>query len=195
MAQGLSQGVKPSSFFREVAVLLNQSILALRHLPKPVVCAMNGVAAGGGIGWVLACDLVVAAKNSIFDPGYVRIALTPDGGTSTFITRLIGLKRASEFFLLGKPITAQQAFELGMINQVQEPDKVFEHALALAKKLASGPAEALAQTKHLLNQSSLSDLAERLEDEMKAICHQADQPDFKEGLTAFFEKRKPTFKD
>ena len=195
MAQGLSQGIRPSNFFREVAVLLNQSILALRKLPKPVVCAMNGVAAGGGIGWALACDLVVAAENSVFDPGYVRIALTPDGGTSTFITRLIGLKRASEFFLLGKPMNAAKALELGVINQTAKPDKVLETALALAQKLAQGPAEALAQTKRLLNQANLDDLAERLEDERKTIEHQADQPDFKEGITAFFEKRKPIFKD
>ncbi|KIX11660.1 enoyl-CoA hydratase [Dethiosulfatarculus sandiegensis] len=195
MAQGLSQGIRPSNFFREVAVLLNQSILALRKLPKPVVCAMTGVAAGGGIGWALACDLVVAAENSVFDPGYVRIALTPDGGTSTFITRLIGLKKASEFFLLGKPMNAAKALELGVINQTAKPDKVLETALALAQKLAQGPAEALAQTKRLLNQANLGDLAERLEDERKTIEHQADQPDFKEGITAFFEKRKPIFKD
>ncbi|MBI5524667.1 MAG: enoyl-CoA hydratase/isomerase family protein [Desulfarculus sp.] len=195
MAEKVLGGRPTKPFFTEITAILNRSIITLRRLSKPVVCALNGVAAGGGLGWCLACDLVVAAQSARLDPAYVRIAVNPDGGASALVTRLIGLKRASEFFLLGRVLTAQEALEWGMVNRVVEDGQLLPQALELAQALAAGPAKALAATKALLNRAVLGDLEGILEDERQGIIELADQPDFVEGIKAFVEKRKPQFKD
>jgi 2-(1,2-epoxy-1,2-dihydrophenyl)acetyl-CoA isomerase len=193
MKAGLEAGADPAEFFCEVAAVLNRSIITLRRLPKPVVCAMNGVASGGGLGWALACDLVVMAAGARFDPGYVRIAVNPDGGSTALVTRLIGLKRASEFFMRGRPIDSDTALAWGMVNEVCAPEQVVDRALELAGELAQGPPEALAMTKDLLNRSVLADLETVLENERQEIMRLSRRPDFAEGIRAFFEKRRPSF--
>lgn len=190
----LVQSGRPSKpFFSEIAALLNLTIITLRRITKPVICALNGVAAGGGLGWCLGCDLVVAAESARLDPGYVRIAVSPDGGSSVLVPRLIGLKRATEFFMLGRVLSAREALEWGMVNRVVPDGELMDQALALAAELASGPAEALAATKALLNRATLGDLEGLLEDERQSIVGLVDQPDYKEGIKAFFERRKPQF--
>lgn len=186
-----NQASKP--FFADISAVLNRSIITLRRLSKPVVCALNGVAAGGGLGWCLACDLVVASEEARLDPGYIRIAMCPDGGASAFITGILGLQRASEFFLLGRVLTAQQAQEWGLVNQVVPADQVLTQALALAQQLAQGPRLALAHTKALINQAALPNLEATLEEERLRLVELADQPDFIEGIRAFFERRPPKF--
>lgn len=193
MADILARGERPSPFFSEVGAVLNRSVITLRRLSKPVVCALNGVVAGGGLGWCLGCDLVVAAQSARLDPGYIRIAVCPDGGASALVTRLIGHKRASEFFLLGRALSAAEALEWGLVNRVVADDKVLAEALAMAGQLAQSPRQALAATKALLNQAVLGDLETVLEQERQAIMALADQPDFAEGIKAFFERRKPEF--
>ncbi|MFH1059197.1 MAG: enoyl-CoA hydratase-related protein [Pseudomonadota bacterium] len=193
MADILARGDKPGPWFSDVGAVLNRSVITLRRLTKPVVCALNGVAAGGGLGWCLGCDLVVAARGARLDPGYIRIAVCPDGGASALVTRLIGHKRASEFFLLGRVLTADEAFAWGMVNRVVADDHVLDEALAMAGQLAQSPRQALAATKALLNQAVLGDLETILEEERRAIMALADQPDFAEGIQAFFERRKPEF--
>ena len=189
----LQKGQDPAPWFSDIGAILNRSIITLRRLPKPVVCALNGVAAGGGLGWCLACDLVVAAARARLDPGYVRIAVCPDGGASALVTRLIGHKRASEFFLLGRVLKAAEALDWGLVNRVVADGQVVDEALKLAQELAAGPAQALAATKALLNQATLGDLETILEEERQAIARLSSQPDFAEGITAFFEKRRPNF--
>jgi 2-(1,2-epoxy-1,2-dihydrophenyl)acetyl-CoA isomerase len=135
----------------------------------------------------------VIAASARLDPGYVRIAVNPDGGTSVLVSRLIGLKRASEFFMLGRVLSAQEALDWGMVNRVVPDDQVLSESLDLARQLAAGPARALMATKTLLNQATLGDLEGILEDERRWIIELADQPDFIEGIKAFFEKRKPNF--
>jgi 2-(1,2-epoxy-1,2-dihydrophenyl)acetyl-CoA isomerase len=193
MGEGLARGDDPAEFFCEVAAVLNRTIITLRRHSKPIVCAMNGVASGGGLGWALSCDLIVMAKNAKFDPGYIRIAVNPDGGASVLISRLIGAKRAAAFFMLGQPINSQNALEWGMVNQVVEEDQVLESALALAGQLAQGPLQAMASTKALINQALFGDLEGILENERRAILELCQKPDFAEGIKAFFEKRKPKF--
>ncbi len=193
MGEILASGRSAGPFFSEIAAVLNRSIITLRRLGKPVVCALNGVAAGAGLGWALACDLVVAAEGARLDPGYIRIAVTPDGGTSALVTRLIGHKRASEFFLLGRVLAAREALEWGMVNRVVPDDQVVAEALAVAGQLAQAPRQALRATKALLNQAILGDLETILEEERQAIVGMVDLPDFAEGIRAFFERRKPTF--
>ena len=193
MHKHLEAGQSMRGYFFELVAILHRSIITLRRLGKPVVCALNGVAAGGGLGWALACDLVVASAKARFDPGYIRIALNPDGGSSVFITRLIGHKRASQFFLTGKAIKAPEALAWGMVNEVVEPGEELERALKLAGRLAQGPAQALAATKQLLNQAAWGDLETLLEEERQALCRLADQPHYAEGIRAFMEKRPPRF--
>lgn len=193
MAQVLESGEKPGLFFSELVALFNRLIITMRRLKKPVVCAVNGVASGGGLGLALACDLVLAVNTASFDPGYIRIALSPDGGATAFFTRLIGLKRASEFFLLGQPISIQKAHEWGMVNQLAEPGELLPQAVECARKLGQGPAGALASTKALLNQAVFADLESVLEKERLKMSDLSDRPDFAEGVKAFFEKRKPSF--
>ncbi|MBU1275395.1 MAG: enoyl-CoA hydratase/isomerase family protein [Proteobacteria bacterium] len=193
MAEALGSGLKPGIFFSELAAMLHRSITTLRRLPQPVVCALNGVVSGGGIGWALSCDLVVASRKAVFDPGYIRIAVSPDGGSTALITRLLGVQRASAFFMLSQTIDAATAQAWGLVNRVVEPEVVVDEALAVAQRLAKGPATALAQTKALLNQALFGDLETVMENERQSLCRLSDQPDFAEGIAAFFEKRKPNF--
>ncbi|MCF8034370.1 MAG: enoyl-CoA hydratase/isomerase family protein [Desulfarculaceae bacterium] len=193
MQQGLAEGKPPAPFFSELAAILHRSISTMRRLPKPVVCALNGVAAGGGMGWVLASDMVVASRAARLEPAYIKIGLTPDGGSTALLARALGPHRAAEFFMLGQGMNAQTAFEHGLFNQVVEPDQELDTALELAEGLAAGPATALAQTKALLNSSLYGDLEKVMEDERQSICAMSTGPEFLEGITAFFEKRKPSF--
>ncbi|MCF8042858.1 MAG: enoyl-CoA hydratase/isomerase family protein [Desulfarculaceae bacterium] len=193
MAKALGRGEKPSLFFSELAALLHRSVSTLRRLPKPVVCALNGVVSGGGLGLALSCDMVVASQKAKFDPGYIRIAVSPDGGSTALVTRVLGLQRASAFFMLSEVIDAETAQAWGLVNRVVEPEALLEEALAVAQRLAKGPATALAQTKALLNQAMYGDLETVMENERQSLCRLGDQPDFAEGITAFFEKRKPEF--
>ncbi|MBU4565579.1 MAG: enoyl-CoA hydratase/isomerase family protein [Proteobacteria bacterium] len=193
MAKALKSGEKPSIFFSELAAMLHRSVSALRRLPKPVVCALNGVVSGGGIGWALSCDVVVASDKARFDPGYIRIALSPDGGSTALITRVLGLQRASAFFMLSEAIDAPTAQAWGLVNRVVAPEALMDEALAVAQRLAKGPATALAQTKALLNQAMFGDLETVMENERQSLSRLGDQPDFAEGIAAFFEKRKPEF--
>ncbi len=180
-------------FFSDLAYILAKTVITLRRLRLPVVAAVNGPVAGGGLAWALGCDLVVASEKARFDPAYIRIAVSPDGAASAFVPRLIGHKRASEFFLLGKAVSAAQALEWGMINRVAPPGEVLDTAMALANELANGPAQALAATKDLLNQAVYGDLEGLMEQERQSIMRLSLLPDFSEGIRAFFEKRKPEF--
>ncbi len=193
MKQMLDQGADPAEFFQELVYVLNRTIIALRRLPQPVVAAVNGVAAGGGLGWSLGCDLLVAAQSARFDPAYVRIAVSPDGGSTALIPRLIGHKRASAFFMLGRPIDAETALAWGMVNEVVEDGKALERALEIADELAAGPPQALASTKALINQALFGDLETILQNERMEIVRLSTKPDFREGIKAFFEKRRPEF--
>ena len=193
MAQTLENGESLAGMFAGVAGILNRSIITLRRLSKPVVCALNGVAAGGGLAWALSCDLILAAESARFDPGYIRIALNPDGGNSALVSRLIGLQRASAFFMLGRVIDMATALKWGMVNKVVPDGQVLEEAHALAAELAKAPREALASTKKLLNRAILGDLESILEEERSEIMRLSEMPDFAEGITAFMEKRKPKF--
>jgi len=193
MARILEEGLSPAAFFADLAGVLNRSIITLRRMSKPVVCALNGVASGGGLGWCLGCDLVIAARSARFDPGYIRIAVNPDGGSTALVTRLIGHKRASAFFMLGRVIEMDQALAWGMVNEVVDDGREVARAVEVAQELARGPAEALAATKELLNRAVLGDLETVMEDERFRLMELCERPDFAEGIRAFFEKRPPRF--
>jgi 2-(1,2-epoxy-1,2-dihydrophenyl)acetyl-CoA isomerase len=193
MAEGVKQGLSLGPAFADIAAWLNRTVITLRRMDLPVVCAMNGVASGGGLAWALGCDLIVAARSASFDPAYCRIAVTPDGGSSLLVTSLIGHKRASEFFLLGRALSAEEALQWGLVNQVTADSGLMEASLALARKLSANSRRANALTKALMNRAVLADLERVLEDERKTIVEICQEPDFAEGIRAFFEKRKPRF--
>ena len=181
------QGAAP--FFFRVVDALHRSVLTMRQMKKPVIAAVNGVAAGGGLGWVLAADLVVASPKARFDTAYIRIAASPDGGNSFFLPRLLGPWRTAELFFLGQAFGAQKAHELGLVNRLVEEDRLMEEALALAKDLAGRSRSGLARTKELINASVWSGLAEHLEKEREYLLASADGPDFEAAIKAFFTRK------
>ena len=173
--------------------LYNPSILAVREMPKPVVAAVNGPAAGSGCSLALACDLVVAAESAFFLLAFVNIGLVPDGGVTLTVPARAGFARAAEMALLGERVPATKALEWGLINRVV-PDADFDtSATLLLAHLAKGPTRAYANAKRLLNRTRFTQLAEQLDAEADAQREQGETADFLEGVLAFGEKRPPRF--
>jgi 2-(1,2-epoxy-1,2-dihydrophenyl)acetyl-CoA isomerase len=174
---------------------LHPLLVRLRHMPKPVVAAVQGAAAGFGLSLVLAADLAVAAEDAVFTCGYIHLGTSPDGGMTALLPGIVGLKLASELTLLGERFDAHRALALGLVNRIVAPEQLHTEAEALATRLAAGPTEAYARTKALL-QATVGDAFEaqlRREAENFAACAATD--DFVEGVHAFLEKRRPNFTD
>jgi 2-(1,2-epoxy-1,2-dihydrophenyl)acetyl-CoA isomerase len=176
-----------------VHVTYNPLIRAIRKIEKPVVCAVNGVAAGAGANIALACDIVLASKDASFIQSFSKIGLVPDSGGTFFLPRLAGLARATAMTMLGEKITAERALEFGMIYRVCEPAELAAQSLDVARSLATMPTRALGLTKRALNQSSVADLDAQLETEAKLQGAAGRSSDFREGVAAFLAKRKPNF--
>ena len=168
-------------------------ITGLRELPKPVLAAVNGPAVGIGCSLALACDLVMARESAYFLLAFVNIGLVPDGGSSLLVPERVGLTRAAEMALLGERIGATQALDWGLINRVA-PDEEFDRAVdELAQRLAAGPTAAYAGAKHQLNEWLLARMDAQLELEAALQQRSAASHDFREGVQAFLEKRRPAF--
>ena len=162
-------------------------------MEKPVIAAINGVAAGAGCSLALACDLRIASEDASFIEVFVNVGLIPDSGSTWFLPRLVGLGRAMELCCTGRKVEADEALAIGMVNQVV-PSEDFEEAVAkMATRLASLPAKAISLTKRLLNQSFDHDLTEQLAQESYAQETAGRTHDHFEGVVAFIEKRKPNF--
>jgi 2-(1,2-epoxy-1,2-dihydrophenyl)acetyl-CoA isomerase len=174
--------------------LYHPIILGVRELPKPVVAAVNGPAVGIGCSLALACDLVVAHEQAYFLLAFVNIGLVPDGGSSAFVTARAGLPRSTEMAMLGERIGAAQAVEWGLANRVVGDADFAGEVDALAAKLAAGPTGSYAGAKAQLNAWAYQGLAEQLELECREQERRAASGDFREGVTAFLEKRPPAFK-
>jgi 2-(1,2-epoxy-1,2-dihydrophenyl)acetyl-CoA isomerase len=175
--------------------MLHPPLVRLRHMPKPVVAAVQGAAAGFGLSLVLAADLALAAEDAVFACGYIHLGTSPDGGMTATLPAVVGLKRAAELMLLGERFDARRALALGIANRLVPADRLAAEAEALAQRLAAGPGAAYARTKALL-QASLGDGFEaqlRREAENFAACAATD--DFVEGVRAFLDKRPPLFRD
>lgn len=181
------------AIYENVVESVQSVVLRLRRMDKPVIAAVRGAAAGFGLSLVLACDLAVASESAYFTLAYRHIALSPDGGATWTLPRLVGMKKAAEIALLGDRFDARAALDLGLINQVVA-EAEFDAAVAkLARRLASGPREALGRTKALLQQAFETSFAEQLAVEQRDFAACAARPDFDEGLAAFFEKRAAKF--
>lgn len=172
----------------------NPLIILIRKLEKPVVCAVNGVAAGAGANLAIACDIVIASEAASFIQSFARIGLIPDSGGTFFLPRAVGLPMATALMMLGDRITAQQAAEIGMIYKVVPPDELEAEATKIAKQLAEMPTKGLGLTKRALNASLGNNLQAQLDIEEELQREAGRTADFIEGVAAFNEKRKPTFR-
>ena len=171
----------------------NPIITRIREMEKPVIAAVNGVAAGAGCSLALACDLRIASQEASFIEVFINVGLIPDSGSTFMLPRLVGLGRAMELCCTGQKIAADEAERLGLVNRVVTAEHLIAETTALAKKLASLPTRGIALTKRLLNQSFDNDLAQQLEAEAFAQETAGQMRDHFEGVTAFIEKRKPNF--
>lgn len=187
-------GSKNRSLSESLYKRYNPMIKAIRGLNIPVICKLNGVAAGAGCSLALACDMIIASENASLIEVFVNVGLVLDSGSSYFLPRLIGSARAFELATLGSKVSAQQAADWGMINKVVKPEELDEAVNALTLQYSLAPTKAIGLMKKMLNKSFTSDLDTMLEYE--AYCQEiaGRSNDYKEGVAAFNEKRKPAFK-
>lgn len=172
----------------------NPIIDRIRTIEKPIVAAVNGVAAGAGANIALACDITVSSENASFIQAFSKIGLVPDSAGTFFLPRLIGFQKASALMMLGDKVEARDAEQLGMLYKVFTAETFEEEVMKLASKLAKMPTKALGLTKRLLNQSMVNTLQEQLALESDLQIESAASEDYAEGVSAFIEKRKPVFK-
>ncbi len=172
---------------------LHPALLALRQGDAPVIAAVQGVAAGAGLSIALSADLVIAAEDTRFLLAYDRIGASPDGGSTWFLPRKVGRARAAELMLLGATLSAAEALDWGLINRVVAPEALGEAALAMARQVAAGPTRAYGSFRRLIDAATTSPLAAQLEAERAGFIATAATADFREGTSAFLEKRKARF--
>ena len=171
----------------------NPTLRLIRKLEKPVICAVNGVAAGAGANIALACDIVLAAKSAKFIQAFSKIGLIPDAGGSWSLARILGEPRAKALALTAEPLMAEKAAEWGMIWKAVDDEVLMSEAVALATSLAAGPTLGLGLTKRLIQDAATNSLDQQLDLERDLQRQAGRSKDYAEGVTAFLEKRKPEF--
>ncbi len=181
------------AFLEDPLGALHEVIRLIRETPIPFVAAVNGVCAGAGVNFALACDMVVAAEDASFREAFVRIGLTPDCGGTFFLPRAVGEKIGAELFMTGDAVTAERALRIGMINKVVPATDLAAEAGKLAAKLAAGPTGSIGRIKRMLNATFSNDFSAQLALEHECQIESGKSEDFKEGVAAFFEKRPPNF--
>ncbi len=178
---------------KELTTYVHGAVSRLVRTPKPVITAVNGVAAGGGLSLAMAGDLVLAAESARFTMAYSRIAATPDGSSSYWLPRLVGLRRAVELFYTNRVLTAKEALEWGLVTRVAADAELAEATRRLAAELAQGPTLALGRGKLLFHASTTESLETQMELESQSIARSGHTEDFAEGIRAFVAKRPPSF--
>lgn len=194
--QDLSEAIDPKGPELEKIVRehYNPMITRLRNIEKPIIGAVNGVAAGAGANIALACDIVVANESATFIQAFSKIGLIPDSAGTFYLPRLVGMQRAAALMMLGDKVSAAEAVDMGMIYKYFADDVFEAESKKMAEKLAVMPTKGIGLTKKLLNESMYNTLDEQLEREMIIQVQAGSTYDFKEGVAAFLEKRKPEFK-
>jgi len=182
-----------ASVFYRLAPQFHLSITEIRRMEKPVVAAINGIAAGGGFSLALACDFRVMGQSAILRQAYTSSGLSIDGGGSFALPRLVGLARAMEIMAFDNPISSAQALEWGLVSKVVPDDEVHSEALAMLNNLTKTALHSFAWSKKLMNDSLNNTLETQLELERQGISDCAAHPDGQEGIQAFVEKRRPSF--
>jgi 2-(1,2-epoxy-1,2-dihydrophenyl)acetyl-CoA isomerase len=189
----VGQGENLPYYLKETSTYLHLAVSRFNRMDAPVVAAVNGAAGGAGMSLACACDLVVAAESAKFTMAYTRVGLAPDGSSTYFLARLVGLRRALELALTNRVLSASEALEWGLVNRVVPDAEVLDEAERLARSLATGAPFAQAATKRLLYGGFSESLEAQMELESRAIVEAARTADGREGLTAFLEKRRPDF--
>ena len=172
---------------------LHPIMFAMRRMPKPIIASCRGAAAGAGVSIALACDLVIASEDAFFTLAYCKIGTSPDGSSSFHLPRAVGIKKAMEIALLGDRFNANTAKDIGMINFVVPSDELESETKKLAERLASGPTHVYGKTKALFYRSLESEFESQLQAEADYFSDCASRRDFKEGVSAFIQKRSPNF--
>ena len=194
--QDLGEAIDPNG--PELQKIVNEHynpiIRQIRNIEKPIIAAVNGVAAGAGASIALCCDIIIAKEGAVFVQAFSKIGLVPDSGATFFLPRLIGFQKATALMMNADPITATEAERLGMIYKVVEESKFEDEIIAFSEKLAKMPTIGIGLTKKLLNQSMRNSLEKQLDEEEVAQTIAGKTNDYKEGVSAFLEKRKPNFK-
>jgi 2-(1,2-epoxy-1,2-dihydrophenyl)acetyl-CoA isomerase len=186
-------GAKNRSLSDSLYKRYNPIIKAMREMPKPIICKLNGVAAGAGCSLALACDFIVCSSAAKLIEVFVGVGLVLDSGSSYFLPRVVGSNRAFELATMATKISAEQALEWGMVNRVAEPDNLDEETEKITTYYKNAPTKAIALMKKMLNKSFHSDLNEMLQYEAYSQEIAGNSLDYKEGVSAFNEKRKPNF--
>lgn len=177
----------------EILQLIHETIRALRKMPKPAIAGIEGACAGFGVSLMAACDLSLAAESSTFSLAYIRLGVSPDGGSTHALPRLVGTRRAMALALLADRFSADDACQIGLVNRVTGDEVLEATVVELARRLAAGPRDALARTKSLINRALHSTLDEQLLAEEASFVESVRGPEFEEGVRAFVEKRSPRF--
>lgn len=181
--------------FTQMVEHMHVAIEALQRMPHPVLASVHGAVAGFGLSLMCACDLAIAADSSYFTSAYRHLGLTPDGGASYTLPRLVGLKKAMEIVLLGERFDAAEALRLGLVNRVVGESELSSVTQVVARALATGPVLALRNGKRLVNQSLSNSLSMQLQAEAESFGRCSETADFAEGVRAFLDKRTPRFED
>jgi 2-(1,2-epoxy-1,2-dihydrophenyl)acetyl-CoA isomerase len=180
-------------FIKQLTTYLHGAVSRLARSPKPVVMAVNGVAAGGGMSLALAGDLVVAAESARFTMAYSKIAASPDGSSTYFLARIVGIRRALELHFTNRTLSAREAMEWGLVNRVHADAEFRGATAALARELAEGPTAAFGRAKQLFHQSTQESLETQMELEAQAIAQSGATEDFRNGVAAFTRKQPVRF--
>jgi 2-(1,2-epoxy-1,2-dihydrophenyl)acetyl-CoA isomerase len=181
------------AFIKELTTYLHGAVSRFCRCDKPVIMAVNGVAAGGGLSFALSGDIVVAAESARFTMAYSKIAATPDGSSSYFLPRLIGMRRAMELYFTNRVLTAREALDWGLVTRVVPDAELASAVGALARELAQGPTKAFGGAKRLFHQSTWESLETQMELEAQAIAASGHTEDFRNGVVAFAKKQSVTF--
>ena len=189
-----SQGKNLPYYLRDVTTHLHAAVSKLARLDSPVIAAVNGVAAGAGMGLVCASDFALAAESARFTMAYTRIGLAPDGGSTYYLTRLVGFRKALDLILTNRQLSAKEALEMGIVNQVVPDSDLVKQAEALATQIASGATRAYGASKRLIHSAWTETLETQMEMESQALCSLAHTKDAQEAIAAFVEKRAPKLK-
>jgi 2-(1,2-epoxy-1,2-dihydrophenyl)acetyl-CoA isomerase len=190
----VSAGAAPIDLSVSLGSHYNPLVRRLRALPKPIVCAVNGIAAGAGANLALACDIVIAARSASFVQAFARLGLVPDSGGTFFLPRLIGMARTMGLAMLAEPLSAERAEQWGLIWKAVDDQHLADEALALARTLASGPTKSYGLLKKALYASATNSLDAQLDLERDLQREAGLSEDYREGVSAFKEKRTPRFK-
>ncbi|NEK57743.1 enoyl-CoA hydratase [Geodermatophilus sabuli] len=192
--QGFAGVDDPGAYVGQLAHDWHEVVRLLLYCPVPVVAGVQGAVAGAGVGLMGACDVVVCARSTKIRPAYGAIGFSPDGGTSWALTRALGAPRTLELMLTNGALTAAEAHMFGLVARLVEDEEVHRAAIALAHTMAAGPVRAMVRTRALVRKAAIRTLDQQLDDEARLIAESAADPEGREGVRAFVERRQPDFR-